>query len=324
MDLSVVIPTHGGNHRLPRTLEAIATASAPAGGAEVVIVDDGSPDPIVVPPDFSLSIVVVRCSPNRGRAAACNHGAREAQGRVLLVLDDDMTLAPGALAGHVAAHHGERTPLAVVGRIDPDPASFTGPFGAFLVEEEGRRRARLLARAGSLAFSDCLTGHFSIRRETLLDAGGYDASFSRYGFEDIELAYRLGKAGVALVYRDDLVAVHRSEHAGFRQHCRRHLESGAMARVFAESHPDPEVRRFLRADGMRFGEQGSGFLRAMALAHGTVRLLPRAVRSTVLGASLAGMSGLQHVLPRRLRHAGYHLVRDLHYAAGIESGEKGV
>lgn len=324
MDLSVVIPCHDGGARLPETLAALAAAERPPGGIELIVVDDGSDPPLAPPPGLpgNVPLHIVRQQPARGRAAACNRGIEAARGRVVLILDDDMTVEPAALAGHVAAHDSSAVPHAVIGRIDPDPRFFRGRFGGFLAEEERRRHERLARNAQAVPFTDCLTGHFSAPRAAFEHVGGYDESFTGYGLEDIELAFRLARAGVPVHYRADLVARHRNEHARFGVHCRRHLEVGAMAALFARRHADPEVRAFLRIDGMARRDQPSRFRRWMAAAHTLVRRTPAPLRPALLFAGRSAAAALAVAAPERARHAVFHIVRDMHYAAGIAgSGE---
>ena len=322
LELSIVIPSHGGHTRLPATLAALAQASVPAGGAEVVIADDGSTPAL----DSTATIVgrlplrVLRHAPNRGRAAACNLGVNGARGRVILILDDDMSVAPDVLAGHSAAHPPGAPPHGVIARIDPDPAAYRGRFGRFLAAEEARRLARLKLAAVNVPFSDCLTGHFSIPRAALLSAGGYSENFSRYGFEDIELAYRLERLGVTLCYRDDLHALHISAAVSWHTHCLRHLESGAMACVFAAQYDDPRVRHFLRVDGMSSAAETNRFRLWLARTHSMSRALPASLAPAALASARAFVHLLEWCAPDRPLDAAYHIVRDMHYARGLIGG----
>lgn len=318
MELSIIVPSRNGHDRLPKTLEALADCFPPAGGFEVIVIDDGSMPPLAVPHGEPQRIctTVVRLSPNRGRASACNAGLRAARGRVVLILDDDMSLHSDALVKHVAAHPASAPPCAVVARIVPGANAFHGRFGQFLKAEEERRRAKLLSSA-VLSFEDCLTGHFSVPRETLLRVGGYEERFDRYGMEDLELALRLKERGVPLTYRDDIVAAHRSAAVDFVTHCRRHLDSGRMARLFASVTADPAVAAFLRIDGMSVRSEHGCFRRTMAATHSFVRRLPRPLVGPTLGAARLVVLMAQPLLPPRILHVGYHLVRDMHYAAGV-------
>lgn len=317
----MIIPSHDGAARLPATLAAFDAGDLSGGRLEVIVVDDGSTAPLSTVLGQRDGVQVVRLSPNRGRAAACNAGLAVARGRVVLVLDDDMTLDPGAWRGHLAAHRPSDPPCGVIGRIDPALDCFRGRFGRFLIDEEARRRERLLAHAQAVAFRDCLTGHFSIPRAALRQVGDYSLQFARYGFEDIELAYRLAQAGIGLIYRDDLRSLHRSSHATFSRHCRRHVDSGAMAQLFARSHPDRRVVDFLRTNGMDPQQQSNRALRLMAHTHSWTRRLPTAL----VPAWLASARGVAHLLewtaPARLLHLTYHIVRDMHYAHGLRIGQ---
>lgn len=320
-ELSILIPTHDGQSRLAETLAAIARDEQLPARVEVVICDDGSSPPVEVEPlrralADRAPLRLVRLDPNRGRAAACNAAAQAACGRVVLVLDDDMSLASGTLAGHLAAHPPDAPPQAVIARIDPDPRSFRGRFGLFLAKEEQRRQARLAAST-ALSFSDCLTGHFSIPRQSLLTAGGYSERFARYGFEDIELAWRLERHQLPLAYRDELRALHRSAAIAWRTHCLRHLDSGAMAQVFAAGVNDPQVRSFLRIDGMDPRREPRGFRRWMAHTHRVARRCPAPLAPLLLATARGAVRLLELGAPDRLLHAAYHLVRDMHYARGL-------
>ena len=100
MKLSVVIPTKTRPESLARVLAALAPQiGAVPGGAEILVVDDGSEEPIEVPPGVTL----LRQEP-AGPAVARNAGAARAQGEVLLFLGDDTEPEAGFLAGHAAAH----------------------------------------------------------------------------------------------------------------------------------------------------------------------------------------------------------------------------
>ena len=53
--------------------------------------------------------------------------------------------------------------------------------------------------SGPMDFSYYHTGNVSTLRSTLLDVGGFNEDFFIYGMEDIELGYRLEKAGSRMV-----------------------------------------------------------------------------------------------------------------------------
>lgn len=291
----------------------------------MLIVDDGSTPPLdpALGAGHRFPVTVLRLQPNRGRAAACNLGLARARGRVVLVLDDDMSVPPSLLQVHGRLHRERDLPRAIVGRIDPDPAFFRGRFGRFLARQEQLRHERLAAQGEELDFSECLTGHFSIERDALLGAGGYDEGFSRYGFEDIELAFRLAHKGVRLVYESEVATLHRSEFATFAEHCRRQYDAGQMAVRFAKKYPDSPVPELLRVEGMPWGKQKGWFRRVMAGTHGLARSCPPGITPALLAAARGKVRLLEILAPAPLLHLNYHLVRDMHYAAGIAAARSG-
>ncbi|GAB4226565.1 MAG: hypothetical protein Kow0062_28650 [Acidobacteriota bacterium] len=325
MKLSVVIPSHGGHARLPETVRALGKAEPPDGGVEIVIVDDASP----VPPDENALasasphlLRVIRLDRNRGRAGACNAGIEAALGEFVLILDDDMSVDTHTLRGHVEAHHDMETASArgVLGQIVPDLRRFRGRYARFLVAEERARHERLARGRTRLQLTDFSTAFFSAPRELLEQVGGFDEAFSRYGFEDLELGARLLAAGARLVYRQDLTALHRSMHAHFAAACRRHLESGEMAVLFAQRHKDPGLAAHLRVTGMSPREERTRFRRLLARAHQLTRRTPRPLRPLLLWKARMLVRLAELTLPDRPLYVLYHVVRDMHYAAGIERG----
>ncbi len=93
--ISVVIPTYGRPTYLGLTLESLASQTYPP--AEVIIVDDCSPEPVVVPADLPFTPRVLRHLRNQGPGATRNTGMSHATGDWVLFLDDDDLLVPQRL-----------------------------------------------------------------------------------------------------------------------------------------------------------------------------------------------------------------------------------
>ena len=192
--LSVIIPAHNPGPRLRDLLHRLA-AESPA-SAEIIVVDDGSTDgtaELAAGPGGSRFRVIRQ--PRRGRAAARNAGARAAAGSALLFLDADVRPAPGITAAHLR-HHADGAAAAVQGRVRPDPAALTTTFMRarhLYPDLTVRRRARLSPMHLSAA-------NLSVSAEAFHRIGGFDETFSGYGWEDVDLGWRLARAGVLLRY----------------------------------------------------------------------------------------------------------------------------
>lgn len=207
MDLTVVIPTRDRWDVLLGTLEALGAQAQGGFATEIVVVNNGGAKPPAL--GNSAHPVTVVDEPRPGAAAARNAGIAAASTGLILFLGDDCRPAgPGFLAGHAEAHRAGDPWLAIVGGIAPDPSV------------AGTRFMRWLARSGKLIdeqgftgdWRSFYTGNVSLTREALLAAGGFDERFSGYGWEDADLALRLGDHGLRLEQRRDLLVHHAHEY----------------------------------------------------------------------------------------------------------------
>lgn len=322
--LTVVIPTLNGAERLPETLASIASQRV-EGAVQVVVVDDGSSDATrktvsAASLPWGQPLVLFHPAP-RGRAAACNRGIEAATAPIVVILDDDMTLQGGALEAH-RRFHASSPGSAAIGRVLQSPAGPRTCFERFLVREETNRERQLLDRRTDVPFALCLTGHFSSPREALTRAGGFDERITRYGLEDIELAYRLHEGRTRIAYLPEAVARHRAYMTDLDRYLDRHFDVGVVARELAARYTEGPFREYLRVDGPK----SLGLLRdpagltALRLAN---RLLLRRFFRRALGSrpgtaflrgTLAAAARLQF---DRLAHFGYHVARDLRYFQGF-------
>src|SRR5262245_31235923 len=117
--LSVIVPVYNDRAGLSRCLPAL-TAAARAGD-EVIVVDDASTDDSAAVA-AGLPVRVLRMPANAGPAAARNTGAAAARGDILLFVDSDVVVAPGALDQVARLFSGRPDVAAVFGSYDASPA----------------------------------------------------------------------------------------------------------------------------------------------------------------------------------------------------------
>lgn len=198
--ISVIIPVHNGETTIARCLAALA--HAPAGLAEVIVVDDRSSDQ-TASIAASVGARVLANPGTPGPAAARNAGARIACGDILLFVDADVETQPRTVEQFVA--HLDRHPeaVAVFGSYDDDPAhpnfasQYRNLLHHFIHQTAERRSASFWAGCGA------------IRRDVFLAAGGFDAEkYSRPATEDIELGLRLARAGHVVHLDRDIQVKH--------------------------------------------------------------------------------------------------------------------
>ncbi len=194
------MPVWNDAHALARCLRALVDDRAP--GVEVMVVDDASTDDsAAVAARFPVELVRLR--DNVGPAAARNRGAARARGDVLFFVDSDVAVAPGTLARVTALFAAQPDVAAAFGSYDASPAA-PGVVSRYknllhhFVHQHGAERA-----------STFWAGCGAIRRAVFEEIGGFDAGrFRRPSIEDIELGYRLRRAGHRIALDKGLLGTH--------------------------------------------------------------------------------------------------------------------
>ncbi|MFL5458018.1 MAG: glycosyltransferase family 2 protein, partial [Myxococcales bacterium] len=288
MDLSVIVPTYGRPEPVVRLLGELAEQTLPPDRYEVIIVDDGSPEPIAprlrsVPAPHSLRVLTQR---NGGPGAARQAGVAQAKGDVLVFLDDDMAVGPGFLEAHAREH--ERMPRAAVqGRIvSPPDIDERPPFERYHAQRLARSFAELAAGRTKLRGQNLCSGNLSVRRFVFEEVGGFDTTLPRS--EDAELGLRLERASVSLVYSDAASAAHCSGPESVEGWLEGAFRYGACERKVSEKHPwaahaDPFRYVFL------LGPARGTLLAACALAPGAARPVPAALVAAGEALDRAGL-----------------------------------
>lgn len=205
--ISVVVPTYNRLDTLRHVVPSLVAQELPRGTFEVVVADSNSADGTA---EYLAEVArehpFVRHVPGpyTGRAAARNAGIASARAPVVLFTDADIIASPDLLARHLA-HHDAPGTRAVVG-MEVQVVSY---------EDYERKRddASLRAplhglRAKRLSWLYFLTGNASVPRADLERVGSFDESFTGYGHEDLELGYRLERAGIPIVYEPRAVNYH--------------------------------------------------------------------------------------------------------------------
>ncbi|HEY3170851.1 MAG TPA: glycosyltransferase family A protein [Thermoanaerobaculia bacterium] len=285
---SVIIPTYRRPDTLFRVLDALGRQTEPP-DYEVVVVDDGSGDSTPDRLRAYSATYPLRCffQENSGPARARNRGVREAQGDIVLFLGDDTVPEPAFLAVHALAH-GERRdhPVAVLGYTTWPSERRVSPFLHHINEYGLQFGYGLIENPDSVPFNFFYTSNVSLSRRLLEGAGLFDTTFPHAAWEDIEIAYRLTRQGMRIVYRRGAVARHYHDitFASFR---RRQKKSGEAAAIFFEKHP--ELGEFL------------GVPQALTYANGS----PARDRLVAWWASLGerwALPGVRQALDRILRN----------------------
>lgn len=210
LDLSVVIPTVNRPAVLRRVLDALAHQDAPDESFEVIVViDPQDPDPPAVEAAISRRAYPVRSllADAAGASAARNLGWRSAHAELILFIDDDILPSPQLISEHVRSH--QRFPGAEIGVLGSVRWARGLRVTAFMRWLERGIQFDYQNIVGDEAgWSRFYSANASVKRSLLRRAGGFDAERLPFGYEDLDLAYRMTRFGFRLLYNRRATAEH--------------------------------------------------------------------------------------------------------------------
>ena len=204
--VSVIIPTYNRPDALQSCLGALAMHTLAPKSLEVVVVDDGSPQPLALDPGGwgdSFTLKIVR-QENTGPAGARNRGVEEARGEFLAFTDDDCLPAPQWLARLVTAL--QENPDALIGGstcngLKQNIYSETSQLIVTMVYEHFNN-----APSGAYFFA---SNNFACSRNAYQTAGGFDTDFPVPGAEDREFCDRWRTLQRPLIWQQAALVEHR-------------------------------------------------------------------------------------------------------------------
>lgn len=211
MTPSIVIVNWNAGAALDACLESVAADRTT--GAEVIVVDNASTDGSTGAATAARPWVrVVATGANLGFAAGANRGAAAATGDVLVFLNPDARVLPGAVrtlvdtlalvpgagiaGGGLVGERGEWQPAA---------ARFAPVAHLLLDTTPGRLPARVRRTPHRV---DWVYGTFmAVRRDLFRQLGGFDTRYFVYG-EDMDLCHRAAAIGARTIHVPAARAIH--------------------------------------------------------------------------------------------------------------------
>jgi GT2 family glycosyltransferase len=256
--VSVIIVNWNAGTALVDCLASVAAQAERV--AEVVLVDNASTDGSTAAGcALHPGVRLVETGANLGFAGGANRGAERARGEVLVFLNPDACVLPGAVAALADALVG--TPGAGIagggllgrhGRWEPGAARFA-PVRHLLLDTSAGRLGARLRRAPYVV--DWVYGTFmAVRRETFRRLGGFDTRYFLYG-EDMDLCSRAARLGERTIHVPAARAVHRanlSATARFGNGRGAEVVKGEM-RFYAARGGPGALRRFRAVAACKFG-----------------------------------------------------------------------
>lgn len=189
LSISVVIPVYNGGESFRRCLDSLKQSSRQPD--EVIVVADGDTDgSCQTAKDFGAK--VFRYDSAGGPARARNRGAQMAQGDILFFIDADVTVGRNTVLSVEKAFQQDVNLAALIGSYDDQPGAdnflsqYKNLFHHYTHQVSSEKASTFWGACGA------------VRAEAFRDVGGFDERYRQPCVEDIELGYRLKRAGYSI------------------------------------------------------------------------------------------------------------------------------
>ncbi|MCU0285319.1 MAG: glycosyltransferase [Acidobacteria bacterium] len=271
MKYTFVIPTYNKKEPLEKSLQALNYF--PGYGPqdyEVVVVDDGSKDAIFekikgINRNYCLNYVYLQRSENSCRSRARNYGIQLARGNYIIFIDDDIVVNNNYLS-ELDRFYSFADNLVIIGtRLSCPTHLIDGADikelrkaacqGTYIDRLELRHptfnRLSYNLNSQKYPWMMAFSSNIVVPRKSLVEINGFDENFKNWGFEDLELGYRLHKFGLKFVINSRLEAFHQSHpmsikgednYVHFLKACRdvfKVIEPGDLMSLHALGTDDP-------------------------------------------------------------------------------------
>jgi cellulose synthase/poly-beta-1,6-N-acetylglucosamine synthase-like glycosyltransferase len=198
--LSVVVPVYNSLRDLQRCLPALA--SSEYDNFDVLVVDDGSTEPIE-----SLvrkhGFAYMRIDGPGGPARARNRGVEKAQGEIVVFIDADVCVHKDTLPRFAERFAADTNLTAVIGSYDEEPADRS------FISQYKNLFHHYVHQSCDGKINTFWSGCGAMRRDVFLEFGGFDEiRYRRPAIEDIELGTWVSAAGHKIVLDSNIKAKH--------------------------------------------------------------------------------------------------------------------
>lgn len=217
MKLSVVILNYNVRYFLELCLKSVQAAISDL-DAEIIVVDNNSPDDsCAMVSELFPNVKLIQNNENTGFSKANNQGVNEASGEYICILNPDTVVSEDTFA-KLIQFADTKDGLGIVG------CKLIDGKGKFLPESKRNVPVVFVAlqkmlgkvknyyaghlEENDIGEADVMVGAFMfMKKEVYRKVGGFDEEYFMYG-EDIDLSYRLIKAGYKNYYYGKTTVIH--------------------------------------------------------------------------------------------------------------------
>lgn len=210
--VTIYVPVFGEWMWTERCIQALLRTEA-ADLANIVVIDDGSPDSTLQNLGRYPEIKVVSAPENLGFTRVCNYAARNCTTEYLLLLNNDTEPLPNFLMTLIANLDKDETRAIVGSRLVFASGKLQEAGGIIWADGTGHNFGRdehpekpefLVPREVDY----CSGASLLIRSSFFKSVGGFDEAYSPAYYEDVDLAFAARKCGLSVWYEPDSIVVH--------------------------------------------------------------------------------------------------------------------
>lgn len=204
LTVSIIIPVHNGGEKFFKCLSSVKALRTPP--LEVIVVLDGesgNSDKVVK----EFDVKVLKKTIQEGPALARNLGAQHARGEILFFIDADVTVPADIIEEIINSFQKHPDLDAMIGSYDDEP------FESNFLSQYKNLMHHFVHQTSNIRASTFWGACGAIRRDVFLKMGGFDKKYRRPSIEDIDLGYRLKRAGYR-IYLLKQIQVKHLKHWG--------------------------------------------------------------------------------------------------------------
>lgn len=236
LDVSIIIPVYNKMEQLEQSLFFISNQMDSGISLEVVVIDDGSTQPVKDVIDSysdqiqNLKYIFLERDKHSCRSRTRNVGIRESLGNILVFLDCGIVI-PDFFIERVVTRIGDSRNMVLYPYV---MGAFTDPNKEDMSVIENIKPSNLAGICEQLKYhpnwEDMRTSHFELvdhdlnrmdvpwsmgwggvvcaSRDIVLQAGGFDETLKGWGAEDTDFSYQLHKHEALMYATDDIYTLH--------------------------------------------------------------------------------------------------------------------
>ena len=171
--LSIVVPTYNESQNIVRILDSIAETLSPYTAAEIIVVDDNSPDGTAeianlhaknISDNKKLYVEIIRREGKFGLSSAIIAGIQSATGDLLVVMDGDFSHPPQVIPSIIEGLQDSNCDIVIASRYIKGGSIIGWPFKRRLMS----KGATKIAQYGlGIEVRDPVSGFFAFRRDII-------------------------------------------------------------------------------------------------------------------------------------------------------------